>query len=143
MKSQTKQPTRAEMKAALLAKAEATIDELLQWTDETPHPNLMQVEDIVLKLRQEFGQALAEMTIQAQETAQPVNLTTCAQCGQTMQPKGTKDKTVVSRVGELPFARQHYYCPRCPHAFFPLDEQLHPGRSLAPKHPRGVACGCL
>jgi hypothetical protein len=112
MKSQTMKPTRAEMKASLLAKAEATIDELLQWADETPHPNLTQIEEIVLKLRQEFGQALAETTIQAQDTMQPVNLPTCPQCGQSMQPKGNKDKTVVSRVGELPLVRQHYYCPR-------------------------------
>ncbi|MCL4488970.1 MAG: hypothetical protein M1570_12680 [Chloroflexi bacterium] len=119
MKRQTKKPTRTEMKAALLAKAEATIDELLQWTQDTPHPNLTQIEDIVLKLRQEFGQALAETTLQAQDTVQPANLPTCPQCGRTMQPKGSKDKTVVSRVGALPLARQHYYCPRCQHGLFP------------------------
>ncbi len=119
MKRQIKKPNRAEMKAALLAKAEAQIDELLQWTEDTPHPNLTQIEDIVLKLRQEFGQALAEVTIQAQGTAQPVALPICPQCGQTMQPKGNKAKTVVSRVGALPLARQHYYCPRCQHGLFP------------------------
>ena len=119
MKHQRKKLSRAEIKAELLAKAEASMDELLKWTDETPCPNLTQIEDIVLKLRQELGQAMAETVIQAQDTAQPVTLPACPDCGQTMQPKGSKNKAVVSRIGELPLARAHYYCPRCQQGLFP------------------------
>ncbi len=47
-------PTRAEIRAKLLAEAEQAIEELLGWTDQMPRPNLTQIENAVLKLRRQL-----------------------------------------------------------------------------------------
>jgi hypothetical protein len=114
-----KRLTRSEKKTALMQRAEALIDEMLNWTETTAKPNLTQIEDIALDLRQQFGQALSESAIGSQETVDPIALPACPQCGKTMRPKGPKDKTVVARVGELKLARSHFYCPACERGFFP------------------------
>jgi hypothetical protein len=44
--------SQAEMKVELMKQAEAIIDELTEWQAETEKPNLNQVEEKVLELRQ-------------------------------------------------------------------------------------------
>jgi uncharacterized protein with PIN domain len=119
MKQELKSPTRAELKTHLLAQAEATIDKLLTWNEETPQPNLTQIENIVLKLRQEFSQAMTSTVVQAQANAQPIEIPTCPECGRRLHPKGAKSKRVVTRTGELPVTRQYYYCSHCQRGLFP------------------------
>jgi hypothetical protein len=43
-------PSRAELRATLVAEAERSMDEWLDWTDQTPRPNLTQSENTVLQL---------------------------------------------------------------------------------------------
>jgi hypothetical protein len=112
-------PSRAERKAALLQRAEALIEEMLDWSEHTPKPNLTQIEDMALDLRQQFGQALSENEIAAQANVAPVDLPACPHCGKTMRPKGPKQKTVLARVGELKINRSHFYCPTCERGLFP------------------------
>jgi hypothetical protein len=114
-----KKLTRAEKKAALMQRAEALIDQMLNWTETTAKPNLTQIEDLALDLRQQFGQALSESAIASQENGAPMALPACPQCGKAMRPKGTKHKTVVARVGELKLERSHFYCPACERGLFP------------------------
>jgi ribosomal protein S27AE len=111
--------TRAEKKALLMQRVEALVDQMLDWEEATPQPNLTQIEDQALSLRQRFGQALTESVIAGQESVAPLQLPACPQCGKTMRPKGAKRKTVLSRVGELALERSHFYCPRCERGLFP------------------------
>ena len=119
MKTSTAKLTRAARKEQLLTEAERLIDEMLDWTEQTARPNLTQIETIVLELRRQFGQTLAEQAIAAQASAQPVAAPACPQCGKAMQSKGGKAKTVIAQVGDLHFARTHYYCPHCEGGVFP------------------------
>lgn len=111
--------SRAEKKAALMSRVEVLVEQLLDWESATPQPNLTQIEDQALSLRQQFGQALTESVIAGQEKVEPVHLPACRDCGKTMRPKGAKRKTVLSRVGELHLERSHFYCPACECGLFP------------------------
>jgi hypothetical protein len=111
--------SRGAMKAELMKKAEAVIDELLDWHQETEQPNLTQVEGKVLELRQRLSEQMAETVIEHQAAVRPVPGPSCAGCGAEMRYKGLKDKTVLSWVGELKLERGYYYCDQCRAGLFP------------------------
>jgi len=91
--------------SGILQCAEALIEQMLDWSENTVKPNLTQIEDMALDLRQQFGQALSENEIAAQENVAPIALPNCSQCDKAMRPKGPKPKTVLTRVGELKLQR--------------------------------------
>ena len=111
--------SREQRKARLLAEASAAIDELLDWEDRTREPTLAEIEEAVLKLRQQLGVRAAEMVAEGQEAVRPVEGPRCPSCGQEMQYKGMKGAMVESRLGTLHLQRGHYYCPHCRVGFFP------------------------
>ena len=111
--------SRREMKAELLAKAEARIDELLDWADENTTPTLTDIEEIVLKVRKELGRELAQAVIDEQESVQPVPGPICPRCGKEMHVKGRKGKGIESRLGLVEMRRQYYYCEHCRQGSFP------------------------
>jgi uncharacterized protein with PIN domain len=112
-------PTRAEIRAKLLAEAEQAIDELLDWTDHTPRPNLTQIENAVLKLRRQLSEQAAQAVLETQAAQQPVPGPVCPTCQREMHYKDTKAQTVESRVGQLRLARGYYYCEHCRQSVFP------------------------
>jgi hypothetical protein len=109
--------TRAQIKAELLANAEAAIDELLNHAEDNPQPTLTEIEDIVLKVRQDLGQRMAQTLLdeQAEATAQHP----CPTCGREMHLKGRKGKGLQTRVGSAALQRPYYYCSRCQRGLFP------------------------
>jgi hypothetical protein len=112
-------PTRAELRTKLLAEAERAIDDLLDWTDQTPRPNLTQIETAVLKMRRQLSEQAAQVVIEAQGAQRPVPGPLCPTCQREMHYKDTKAQTVESRVGQLRIVRGYYYCETCEQSLFP------------------------
>ena len=112
-------PTRAQKKAKLQVAAERLIEQLLDWDETNARPNLTAIEDEVLKLRQQFGQEMANVMVAGQATRQPVAAPPCPQCGQAMRDKGQKRKDVTSRLGAIEVARGYYHCAACESGSFP------------------------
>jgi hypothetical protein len=111
--------TREQMKAQLRAEADALIDKLLDWQAETPTPDLLQIEECVLQLREQLGQRMTEVVIDAQDAVQLVAAPVCRGCGERMQYKDQKPLEVETRVGGVKLERGYYYCARCRSGLFP------------------------
>lgn len=111
--------TRSQKKAKLAKAAEELIEQMLEWDESNERPNLTQIEDAVLALRQRFGQELVSVVVAGQEARQPVQAPLCPTCGEPMRDKGRKGKALESRLGELELMRGYYYCSRCESGVFP------------------------
>jgi hypothetical protein len=106
-------------KARLMAQAERLIDELLDWNDNTPEPNLAQIEEVVLELRERFSEEMAREVIEAQEAKQPAIGPSCPKCGMGMTYKGQKPVEPQTWVGEVEIERGYYHCGVCKEGLFP------------------------
>jgi len=111
--------TREQIQAELMAEAKVVIEELLEWERQAWAPNLTEMEDEVLKLRQRLGQRLLKAVIEDQEARQPSEAPQCPKCGRAMRYKGQKETDIESRLGALKVERGYYYCARCESGLFP------------------------
>jgi len=119
---------REQRKIRLVQQAEILIDELLVWTDDTPEPNLSQIEDIVLQLRQRFSEEMAREVIEAQEAKQLAVGPPCPACGQEMRYKGQKGIVPLTWVGDVVIERGYYHCEGCKVGLFPPGHTARVGR---------------
>ena len=83
--------TRKELEAQLEEQSKQMIRELLDWNETHTAPDLTQIEDIVLELRQKLSKAMVESVVESQEQVQPVEMR-CPKCGGVMRYKGHKGK---------------------------------------------------
>jgi len=111
--------TRAELKAAILAQLEAELDQVLDWTDEHQAPTMAEIEQVVLRHRQEMGRAMVTAVVEAQDKRQDVPGPVCSVCGREMRLKGQKRRQMLTLMGDVTVERAYYYCPRCRRGFFP------------------------
>jgi len=106
-----------ELKAHLLAQAEATINEIVgQYQDGQPK-TLSEIEQTVIVAGQEIKAAMLKGMLAA--NPRPARVVVCETCGKKMQHKGTRQKWVMTQVGEVQIEREYYYCERCSTGFFP------------------------
>jgi len=120
---------REQRQQELEAKAKEMIQELLDWTDQTDKPNLTQMEDEILALREKLSQAMLDSLIQAQESTHPVEGGNCPTCGRPLRPKGSREVHLESRVGAVVVERGYSYCPDCQSGVFPPGSAIEPDRS--------------
>ena len=111
--------TREQRQGELQAKANEVIQRLLDWTDQTEKPNLTQMEEEIMALREEMSLSMLESMLSAQEAGQPVEGEKCGTCGRPLRFKGRRTGQVVSRIGGTGVERGYYYCPECQTGIFP------------------------
>jgi uncharacterized protein with PIN domain len=111
--------SREEKKVRLMVRLEKAAEELLDWEEQNPRPTLTQLEDIVLMLRKQIGEEMAEEVIERMEEKAMAPGPRCPKCGKEMRYKGQREKDVESRAGELTLERGYYACPDCDEGFFP------------------------
>lgn len=107
--------SRAELKAKLLARAEAAIEAMLQ--DERLHEKmtLSEIEQVIGQSEADFRQAaLEEIIAMQQESAKR-----CPLCGGRLENKGKRRKQVISLRGETTIERTYYQCQQCGRGYFP------------------------
>jgi hypothetical protein len=111
--------SREQKKAQLMAHMEKAIEELLDWEEQNERPKLTQIEDIVLKLRKQVGEEMANEVIERVSGKTVVPGPACPKCGREMRYKGERDKRIESRAGEVVLERSYYACPECDEGIFP------------------------
>ncbi len=111
--------SKEERRKRLLAKAERLIDEYLAWEGNHLQPDLSEIEEMALGLRKTFGQELAQLAVDEQESRVPAPGPRCPKCGKEMRYKGDKGVAVESRAGALKVERGYYTCPECKESVFP------------------------
>ena len=111
--------TREAKRVRLMAAAEAAIEELLKWEERNAAPDLRQIEEEVVKLREGFGRELALAVLEGQEAVQPGDKVRCEGCGEELRYKGRKERELESWVVSGTIERGYYYCPTCKRGIFP------------------------
>lgn len=115
---------RERVKAELMTEISVIVDKYLAWGEATKRPNLRQIEDITLELREEIGQRMAEVMIENQEAKQPPAAPVCLECGGKLVYRGQKEVQAESRLGIVGAERGYYHCAHCKRGIFP------PGRAV-------------
>jgi uncharacterized protein with PIN domain len=110
-------PQESELKARMMAAAEAAIDELLA---EAEKKDALMLSDIERLVRTAGEAVMTEFTAkmvdaEAQQEASAI----CPECGEKMRYKGQKGRDLITETGEVRFERAYYYCPACRQGIFP------------------------
>lgn len=84
---------------------------------------LAEMEEALTEVKRELGEQLQRLWIEQQER-EAQNRTDCTACRGAARFCGRRERVVVTRHGELRFARRYYHCSGCRDGFAPLDRRL-------------------
>ena len=109
---------RAELRARLVAEAEAAIDQMLAERVAPAQASLADIERSARTASQRLEQAIAVELAGAGAAELPA-WPNCPQCGQKMKNKGKRTRRVVTESGEIEVERAYYHCAACGQGIFP------------------------
>lgn len=104
-----------ELKAKLLAEAEASIDKMLSDKRVSQKMTLTEIEDVIGDLEMDFRQRVLNEVVGEQENEIP----SCPDCGGKLRNKGKRTKRLVTLRGETEIERTYYQCEDCGKGIFP------------------------
>lgn len=113
-----------ELKAQMMAQAEAAIEALLAERSKKDELDLSDIEHLVREAGQRVMQELTNDL--AEEEAAKEEEAKCPECGQIARYKGKKRRDMVTETGEVSLERGYYYCPTCRKGFFPPRPSVEP-----------------
>ena len=108
---------REDLRARLVAEAEAAIDRLLAEGSKKEELVLSDIERLVRRAGQRIVEGLTTEIV-AEETPKAEDRI-CPDCGRKMRYKGHKGRELVTETGELHLERAYYYCESCRKGVFP------------------------
>ena len=110
---------REELKAHLMAQAEAAIEEILERKPDSAAITLTEIEQLALTGGKTFRETVLASLVKDSEQAEGQETVRCPECDQPMHYKGKRPKTIVTEAGEVRIERDYYYCAGCKHGVFP------------------------
>lgn len=111
--------TPEELKAHLMAQAEAMIDEMLARKSKAEDITLSEIEQLAIGGGRDFREAVLKSLTEDSSQSETREARVCTECGQEMHYKGKRGKAVVTEAGEVQVKRDYYYCPHCQRGLFP------------------------
>ncbi len=104
-----------ELKAKLLAEAEASIKQMLSDERMSERMTISEIEDVIGEMENDFRQRVLQEVMGEQEE----QAMSCPECGGRLRNKGKHSKRVVSLRGESDLERAYYQCEDCGKGIFP------------------------
>ncbi len=111
--------SKAELKARLMAQAEAAFDEALAQKKAPEVARLADIEQVALQVGQRLEEAVTTALLEESGQALSPSWPTCPTCGKRLVAKGKRRRRVVTETGEAEISREYYYCRSCRKGLFP------------------------
>ena len=104
-----------ELKAKLLAEAEASIEKMLSDERLSDEMTITEIEDGIGELETDFRERVLKDIMGEQES----HVVSCSDCGGKLRNKGKQAKRLVTLRGEVDVKRNYYQCEACGRGIFP------------------------
>ncbi|MCI0708547.1 MAG: hypothetical protein L0154_00120 [Chloroflexi bacterium] len=104
-----------ELKARLLAEAEASIDRMLADDRMGKQMTISEIEDVIGDLEMDFRERVLSEVMGEQES----QTLSCPECGGNLRHKGRRSKQLTTWRGETELDRNYYQCETCGQGVFP------------------------